>query len=63
VKSLRRTTAMGRLLSLAALIVALWGIDSYAFGGRNRAAAVEDINYYAKIVNDDVQSFVRRLSP
>ncbi len=54
---------MGRLLSLAALIVALWGIDSYAFGGRYRAAAVEDINYYAKIVNDDVQSFVRRLSP
>jgi hypothetical protein len=55
--------AMSRLLFLAALIVALWAIDSYAFHGRYRAAALEDINYYAKALNDGVQSFVRRLSP
>ena len=54
---------MSRLLFLAALIVALWAIDSYAFHGRYRAAALEDINYYAKALNDGVQSFVRRLSP
>ena len=51
------------LLSLAVLVVALWAIDSYAFHGRYRAAALEDINYYAQTFNNGVQSFVNRIRP
>jgi hypothetical protein len=54
---------MRRLLSLAVLIVVLWAIDSYAFHGRYRAAALEDINYYAQTFNNGVQSFVSRIRP
>ena len=54
---------MSRLLSLAALVVALWAIDSYAFHGRYRAAAGEEMNYYGKILNDGAQRLVNRLRP
>jgi hypothetical protein len=54
---------MRRLLSLAALIFALWAIDSYAFQGRYRAAVLEDANYYAQILNNGVQRFVGRIRP
>jgi hypothetical protein len=54
---------MRHLLLLAALVFALWAIDSYAFHNRYQAIAVEDINYYAQILNDGVQRFARRLSP
>ena len=54
---------MRRLLSLAAFVFALWAIDSYAFHGRYRAAASEDVDYYAKILNDGVQGLMRRLNP
>jgi hypothetical protein len=54
---------MPRILTLAALIFALWAIDSYAFNGRYRAAALEDANYYAKTLNDGVQGMMKRLSP
>jgi hypothetical protein len=54
---------MSRLLTLAALVFALWAIDSYAFNGRYRAAALEDANYYAKPLNDGVQRMMKRLSP
>lgn len=54
---------MRRLLSLAALIFALWAIDSYAFNGRYRAAVGEEMNYYAKTLNDGVQDFMRRIRP
>jgi hypothetical protein len=54
---------MRRLLSLAALIFALWAIDAYAFNGRYRAAALEDANYYAKTLNDGVQGMMNRLRP
>ena len=54
---------MNRLLSLVALVVALWAIDSYAFHGRYQAAALEDANYYAKTLNDGVQGMMRRLRP
>jgi hypothetical protein len=62
-KLLTEAAAMSRLLSLAVLIVALWAIDSYAFHGRYRAAALEDINYYAQTFNNGVQSFVSRIRP
>jgi hypothetical protein len=39
---------MPHLLSIAALILALWAIDSYAFNGRYRAAAGDEMDYYAK---------------
>jgi hypothetical protein len=54
---------MRRLLSLAALIIALGAIDWYAFQGRYRAAVSEDINYYAQSMNDGVQRFVKQFSP
>jgi hypothetical protein len=54
---------MGRLLSLAALGVALWAIDSYAFHGRYQTAASEDINYYVGTLNHGVQRFVSRIRP
>jgi hypothetical protein len=54
---------MRRLLSLAALVFALWAIDLYAFHGRYQAAALEDANYYAKTLNDGVQNFVSRIRP
>jgi hypothetical protein len=54
---------MRRLLSLAALVFALWAIDSYAFHGRYWAAAGEEMNYYAKTLNDGVQELMRRLNP
>ena len=54
---------MSRLLPLAVLVVALWAINSHAFNGRYQAAALEDINHYAKAFNVGVQSFVKRLSP
>jgi hypothetical protein len=54
---------MSRLLSLAVLVFAIWAIDSYAFHGRYWAAASEDINYYAKTLNDGVQGLVNRLRP
>jgi hypothetical protein len=56
-------TMMRRLLSLAALIFALCAIDAYAFHGRYRAAALEDVNYYAKTLDDGVQNYMRRLRP
>jgi len=62
-KSLNGAAAMRRLLPLAALVFALWAIDSYVFHNRYQAIAVEDINYYAQILNDGVQRFVKRLSP
>jgi hypothetical protein len=55
--------AMSRLLSLAAVVFALWAIDSYAFHGRYQAAALEDINYYAQTFTNGVQSFVNRIRP
>jgi hypothetical protein len=54
---------MSRLLSLAVLVVALWAIDSYAFRGRYSAAAREELNYYAKTLNDGVQGLMSRLRP
>jgi hypothetical protein len=54
---------MRRLLSMAALIFALWAIDAYAFRGRYWSAALEDVNYYAKTLNDGVQGLMKRLSP
>jgi hypothetical protein len=54
---------MRRLLSLAALVFALWAIDSYAFNSRYRSAALDDINYYAKTLNDGVQGLMKRLNP
>jgi hypothetical protein len=54
---------MGRLLFLAALAVALWVIDSYAFHGRYRTAVLEDINYCVGTLNDGVQRFVSRVRP
>ena len=54
---------MRRLLSLAALVFALWAIDAYAFNGRYWAAAGEEVNYCAKILNDGVQNFVSRIRP
>ena len=54
---------MRRLLSMAALIFALWAINSYAFQGRYRSAALDDVNYYAKTLNDGVQGLMQRLSP
>jgi hypothetical protein len=54
---------MRRLLTLAALVFALWAIDSYAFNGRYRAAALEDADYYARTLNDGVQGMLKRLSP
>jgi len=56
-------TAMRRLLSLAVLVFALWAIDAYAFNGRYWAAAGEEVNYYAKILNDTVQGLTNRLRP
>ena len=52
---------MSRLLSLAVLVAALWAIDSFAFHGRYWAAAGEEMNYYAKILNDGVQGLMNRL--
>jgi hypothetical protein len=54
---------MNRILWLAALVVALWAVDSYAFNGRYRAAALEDANHYARTLNDGVQGLLKRLSP
>jgi hypothetical protein len=54
---------MSRLLSLAVIVFALWAIDSYAFHGRYRAAAGEEVNYHAKILNDGVQGMMNRLRP
>jgi hypothetical protein len=54
---------MRRLLSLAALVVALWAIDSYAFHGRYQAAILQDINYYAQTWNGAVQRFLKEFSP
>jgi len=54
---------MRRLLSLAVLVFALWAIDAYAFNGRYWAAAGEEVNYYAKILNDTVQGLTNRLRP
>jgi hypothetical protein len=54
---------MRSLLCLAALIFALWAIDAYAFNGRYWAAAGEEMNYYAKTLNDGVQTFVNRIRP
>jgi hypothetical protein len=54
---------MRRLLSLAVLVGALWAIDSYAFRGRYQAAALEEINYYARTLNNGVQGFVSRIQP
>ena len=39
------------------------GDQSYAFHGRYRAVALEDVDYYAKILNDGVQGLMRRLNP
>ena len=52
---------MRRLLSMAALIFALWAINSYAFQGRYRSA-LDNVNYYAKTLNDGVQVLMQRLS-
>jgi hypothetical protein len=49
---------MSRLLSLAVLVVALWAIDLYAFHGRYSAATREELNYYAKTLNDGVQGLM-----
>lgn len=54
---------MNRILSLAALVVALWAINSYAFNGRYRSDAGEEMNYYARILNNGVQGLVKRLRP
>jgi hypothetical protein len=54
---------MNRLLFLAALVLALWAIDSYAFHGRYKAAVLDDINYYAQTFNNGVQRFVGRIRP
>jgi hypothetical protein len=54
---------MSRLLSLAVLLVALWAIDLYVFNGRYGAAAGEEVNYYAKTLNDGVQGLINRVRP
>jgi hypothetical protein len=54
---------MRRLLSLAALVFALWAIDSYAFHGHYWADAGEELNYCAKTLNDGVQGLMNRLHP
>jgi hypothetical protein len=38
---------MRRLLTLAALVFALWATDLYAFNGRYWAAAGQEMIYYA----------------
>jgi hypothetical protein len=53
---------MRRLLSLAALLIALWAIDSYAFHGRYLASATEGLNYYGRTLNDGVQGMMKRLT-
>ena len=58
-----KAVAMRRLLPLAALVFALWAIDAYAFHSRYWAAASEDVDYYAKILNDGVHGLMRRLNP
>jgi hypothetical protein len=54
---------MNRILWLAALVVALWAIDSYAFHGRYLASATEQLNYFGRTLNDGVQGLMKRLSP
>jgi hypothetical protein len=54
---------MSRLLFLAALVLALWAIDSYAFHGRYLASATEELNYYGRTLNDGVQGMLKRLRP
>ena len=54
---------MSRLLSLTALVFALWAINSYAFHSRYQAAVLEDINYYTQTFNNGVQRFVGRIRP
>ena len=54
---------MNRLLSLVALVVALWAIDSYAFNGRYFASVTEELNYFGRTLNDGVQNFTRRIRP
>jgi hypothetical protein len=54
---------MSRLLVLAALVLAIWAIDLYAFHGRYLASATEELNYYGKTLNDGVQGMMRRLRP
>jgi hypothetical protein len=54
---------MRRLLSLAVFVGALWAIHSYAFHGRYQAAALEEVDYYARMLNDGVQRFVSRIRP
>jgi hypothetical protein len=54
---------MNRILWLAALVVAFWAIDSYAFNGRYRAAAGDELNYIGRTLNDGVQGLLNRLRP
>ena len=54
---------MRHLLTLAALVFAFWAIDLYAFDGRYWAAAGDEVNYYAKVLNDAVQGMMKQLRP
>lgn len=54
---------MHRLLFLVVLIGALWAIDTYALHGRYSHAVWEEVNYQAEIFDDEVQGFVRKISP
>jgi hypothetical protein len=54
---------MSRLLFFAALVLALWAIDSYALNGRYLASATEELNYYGRTLNDGVQGMLKRLRP
>jgi hypothetical protein len=61
--SLIGAAPMRSLLTLAALVFALWAIDLYAFNGRYWAAAGEEMHYYVRILNDRVQGLTNRLRP
>jgi hypothetical protein len=54
---------MNRVLFVVVLIGALWGIDTYALHGRYSNAVWEETNYQARIFNDGVRSFVRKIGP
>jgi hypothetical protein len=54
---------MSRLLFLAALVLALWAVDSYAFHGRYLASATEELSYYGRALNGGVEGMMKRLRP
>ena len=54
---------MQRFLFLAALIGALWALDTYAFQGHYSAALWQEANHQDRVFNSGVQSFVSKVNP